>query len=142
MSESTDALSRLRAGLDRDEAIARAAAASDDIYGRRESEDCPDWLVLEFDCEGISVWNAQRHQSEGSFGHETELTRHLTVHDPSRVLRQSEKLREAADLLDSAVNGSGPAPDLLSVCAELSEILASIYPRTPERDHERRADAR
>lgn len=111
----TDPLSRVRAGLDRDEAIARAA-----------SPEGLGWDVRNYDNEGIAAFPAVEDPEYG--GEVTAETRHMERFDPSRVLRQSEKLREAAELLDSAVNGSGPEPDLLSVCAELAEILASIYP--------------
>jgi DNA topoisomerase IB len=125
----TDPLSRVRAGLARDAEIARAAAASEDIYGRRDSGDCPDWLVLEFDCEGLSVWNARRHKSEGSFGHETDLTRHMSLHDPARVLRQVEKLGELVEEAKFVLGKNDPGlTDAGTLAESVLELLASIYP--------------
>ena len=87
----------IAARLDEDEAIARSAATSEDVYDGTGSRDNPDWLVLDFDEEGITVWDKNQHKADGSSGHESDLTRHMSRHDPARVLRTVAALRSAVE---------------------------------------------
>ncbi|MEU2013081.1 DUF6221 family protein [Nocardia sp. NPDC019302] len=113
----TDPLSRLTRGLSEDERIARACI-----------DDSPHWMATPSGVDQI--------ESDGGYevatGYFTQTRRplanqHIANFDPARVLRQVEKLRDAAALLDDALNGSGPEPDLRAVCTDLAELLAGIY---------------
>jgi hypothetical protein len=133
----SSALAALSAGLDRDEQLARAACDS----ARADTEgDAGRWFVDEEDgreSAGVTSGFPQRVVGrpggangvvvyDEGYPHAAQA-RLIAEFDPARVLRQSEKLRDAAALLDDALNGPGPEPDLRAVCTDLAEILASIY---------------
>lgn len=158
----TDALARLRAGLDRDEAIAKAAVGK---RGRAAGDTAQHWQWERTDTDAVvdtgrgpipgslypdepeglhqydmSLRTAEQYRSGATFDHllpdfalpsveepTAGAATHIAAFDPARVLRQASKLREAAELLDDALNGSGPEPDLRAVCTELAELLADIY---------------
>ena len=132
----TDSLSRLRAGLDRDEAIARKACLMVSLPGSER------W---QFDNMQVRADDQDRTLVvKHTWPHEGE---HIALHDPSRVLRQSEKLRKllaeydthlvyGPPFEDSELEGNGP--DIWEgrdqVFKLVFEALASIYPEdTTER---------
>jgi hypothetical protein len=129
----SSALAALSAGLDRDEQLARAAAS------RNAAGDPSEWWTSGPVCDAAEIvaGGVRRDNGHGGTGVFDSITvarsmaiedaLHIVNVDPRRVLRQSEKLRDAAALLDDALNGSGPEPDLRAVCTDLAEILASIY---------------
>ncbi|MGW5387179.1 DUF6221 family protein [Nocardia sp. NPDC003963] len=139
MSESNTALSRLRAGLDRDEAIARAAIeslrTSSMEPGIRYEGDVGTW-VAEPDETGAGVrsvdgeireigepesWRGPRRVIFSGDGQPpTAAAQHIAEQGPSRVLRQVAAIRE---LLDSFSHpGCRECPEAVI------EALASIYP--------------
>ncbi|WP_280381043.1 DUF6221 family protein [Nocardia wallacei] len=75
-----------------DEQTARAAAASEDIFDGSGLASHPDWLVRDFGYEGISVWDGSYFTADDD-DRETDLTRHMSRHDPARVLRQCAAMR-------------------------------------------------
>ena len=115
----TDALSRLRAGLDRDEAIARAAI-----------DDSPHWIATP---EGVDqVESDGRYEVVTGYFMQTrrpQANDHIALHDPSRVLRQTEALRELADEARLVLGKNDPAlTDAGTLAVSVLELLASIYP--------------
>ena len=109
----TDSLSRLRAGLDRDEAIARAAA-----------EQSPRWT----DGYESEAWAGGYSDSLGehTFGQ-------IERHSPSRVLRQSEAFRQLIAWQSRAAEDEDREPGMYpplesETLSVVLGILASIYP--------------
>ena len=131
----TDSLSRLRAGLDRDEAIARAAAEHD-TAGTGDGT----WFAGEADHHGIGLCASEQQAARIDY-YPTADTEHITLHDPSRVLRQTEVFRKllaeydshlvyGPPFEDSELEGNGP--DIWEgrdqVFKLVFEALAEIYP--------------
>lgn len=85
----TDALSRLRAGLDRDEAIARAAIRTE-LFRAQPDDGVWEWNS-DFPPAEVGGWGIQIYD-EG--GHTPEQARHIAENDPSRVLRQVAAIRK------------------------------------------------
>lgn len=135
-----DTLARLRAGLDRDEAIAQAACDS----ARADTEgDASRWFVDETEGRasgGVTSGFPQRivGRPGGANGvvvydegyPHVEQARHIALHDPARVLRQVERMRKLLRRHDEAERDSvlseRDAGFEAGVYAAL-ELLASIY---------------
>lgn len=111
----TDALDRLRSGLADAQEAAEFALELEQPYheGSNTFEIRYEWVRLT-----KRTGSGQRPSSSSFIP---------GAPSPREVLRQAEKLRDAATLLDDALNGGGPEPDLRSVCTELAELLAGIY---------------
>lgn len=123
------AMWRLKEGLTRDERIAREAARwPGPIWDSYVCEDSPGQYS-----SGVSSGGASSDRPYNEFvrADYEAVSDHIAEFDPRRVLRQAEKLRAAVAVLDDAVNGAGPAPDLLSVCTTIAELLAAIYEEEP-----------
>lgn len=124
-----DAVARLRAGLDRDEAVARATSQS-------ASHLSPDWHT-EIEGDIVVVLDAQQARVAVDIGVAAE---HIARQNPDRALRQVTCIRELLDRYgraaavadrgtsyDRAVNSGYIAALELAVSA-----LASIYPQEAE----------
>ena len=115
----TDPLSRLRAGLDRDEAIARAATT---ISGES-------WSVCRIPYEGIMTGPVSDDSGWPSAAFIDGETEHMERFDPSRVLRQTAALRELADEARFVLGKNHPGlTDAGTLAESVLELLASIYP--------------
>ena len=118
----TDPLSRLRAGLDRDEAIARKACLMVSLPGSER------W---QFDNMQVRADDQDRTLVvKHTWPHEGE---HIALHDPSRVLRQTAALRELADEARLILGKNDPGlTDAGTLAESVLELLASIYPEDTE----------
>ena len=139
----TDPLSRLRAGLDRDEAIARAAC---DSARAGTDGDASRWFVDETEgraSAGVTSGYPQRIVGRPGGGNgvvvydegypHLEQARHIALHDPSRVLRQAEALRELAEEARLVLGKNDPVlTDAGTLAESVLELLASIYPEDTE----------
>jgi hypothetical protein len=138
-----DALSRLSAGLTRDEQLARAAI-KDELplpIGWRDPQVAARWKYSEYD-DGVHTAAEVRCLDMNIQGARNAQKRHIAEHDPARVLRQVEAIRQA--LADSRVPKSFEAYSSASIdhdsfmegveaATELfTSALASIYTETPD----------
>lgn len=103
-----DALSRLRAGLDRDDALARAAL--DFPYDR--PEDAP-WIRMQ--------WHVRR-------GIAATSDEHFVRHDPARVLRQVAAIREVVAECETLIHRAALVAEDSPAAEAILEALAGIYP--------------
>lgn len=136
------ALSRLSAGLARDEAIARAAMPTPDTR----------W-VLDEDNEVYSVSGGLDNPSrcdqhapgqlnscddfpigpDSDFDQQGHVAAHMVNFDPDRVLNQYiPAIRAVIAALNEADHGSGE-PDPWALCSEIAEALAGLYEPTEEK---------
>lgn len=113
----TDPLSRLRAGLDRDEAIARAASPSP-WHANAEHDE----VIAVDDIEVCTGFALSGNQQRATVDHIVEF-------DPSRVLRQVQVFRELADEARFVLGKNDPGlTDAGTLAESVLELLASIYP--------------
>lgn len=121
----SDIVEFLRARLDEDEQVARAAA---DAKGGAA------WYVSRGGCGDIDIW-VEQHLSEDD-DDETEVSLHVRRHDPARVLREVAAKRrlmalhrvgtDPCDAHDGATMESEP-------CDVIGD-LASVYSDHPDYD--------
>lgn len=119
MSDQADALARLRAGLDRDEALANAAAEraaewrsdGSGVEGGPFDPGDPEWGI---------PWSGEHTIVYDEGWPKPAEAIHIAQHDPARVLRQVKRLRAIADLCENLA-----ASDV--VFREIPVLLADIF---------------
>lgn len=111
----TDPLSRVRAGLARDEAIARKACLMVTMPGSERWRF--DAMQVRGDDRNHSLVVKHTWPDEGE---------HIARHDPSRVLRQSEAIQEVLNIVGRAMEWEERDPN--AAYADIVAALASIYP--------------
>lgn len=126
----SDDLTRLRAGIDTDERIARAATKLPTPivkYPQKRPPWEPErWEVDRFGDLASENGGANPVHDEGGV-RDDETAAHMARFDPARVIRQAEALRELGTLLDGVLNGDGPVPDVRALCVDAASTLAGIY---------------
>lgn len=112
------ALARLTAGLDRDEAIARAA-----------NPDGSGWDVRDFEEEGIAAFPSAPAPEELG-GRVTDQTRHMERQDPKATLDRVEAIRRVLAIKEDRKYGYNGMDELAAIDDALTlvvEALAGIY---------------
>lgn len=124
---TSDALARLRAGLDRDEALARAAAEraaewrSDGrgVEGGPFEPGDPEWAIPECGEHTIVYDEGWPKPAEAI---------HIAAFDPARVLRQVAAIREVVAECETLIHRAALASEDSPAAEAILEALADIYP--------------